>query len=135
MKPRIQWVATLVIAASAGMAFGCGCPTRLAPVRERFVEERSTLDWGAPFRTVGTVISAPFVALGDALSPSDRYIEPVGERMTYRSTWTRSHTQTLMPVGERVVTVKHHHKRMLKPVGERIIVRTTRVYSQPYWCY
>ena len=196
MKPRIQWIAALAMAASATVAFGC-CytTTRVQPVREMIVEQpSSSLDWGAPFRAVGNVVSAPFVALGNAFSPSDRYIEPVGERLsypmtTYRRTWTSRSVlmpvgerfttvkiirhKTLQPVGERFVTVRHHHKVMLRPVGERFttvkiirhktvlepvgekittikyikmvpvlepvgertIIRTTRVYSQPYWCY
>jgi len=238
MKQRIQWIAALFTAASAGLAiagpgpysygtFNCPVETvRIEPVREMIVqpqycaverplvvrestclvEPRRTLDWGAPFRTVGRVVSTPFVALG-----SSRYIEPVGERLTTYSTvstrrWSHKRTM-LMPVGERFTTVKiirskklqpvgerfivkKHHKKMLKPVGERLItvkkyhkttmllpvgerfttvkfcskpllepvgekittikyvkmapvlepvgertiIRTTRIYSQPWWC-
>ena len=148
------------MAASATVAFGC-CytTTRVQPVREMIVEQpSSSLDWGAPFRAVGNVVSAPFVALGNAFSPSDRYIEPVGERLsypvtTYRRTWmSRSelrpvgerfttvkiirHKTVLEPVGEKITTIKYIKMApVLEPVGERTIIRTTRVYSQPYWCY
>ena len=191
---KAQWLAALVTAASASLAFGYGCSwetVRIAPVGERIVvEQPSSLDWGAPFRTVGHVVSAPFVALGNAFSPSSSYIEPVGERFvtTYPSvTYHRTmlmpvgerfttvkilrsktllepvgerfitvktyHKKMLKPVGERFITVKRHHKMMLRPVGEKIttiktirmtpilepvgertIIRTTRVYTQPWLC-
>ena len=134
---------------------GCGCLekkiVRLQPVREMVVERRlytverplpvgestclmeprTTVDWGAPFRTVGHVVSAPFIALGNAFSPSEQVIEPVGERfntVTTYSTVTYRHKKhltkwnepMLMPVGERFTTVKIiRHKKMLEPVGER----------------
>ncbi len=150
MKSRLQWIVVLFTVVSTGMAMGYSCSTRyVAPVRERIVvEEPSSLSWGTPFYAVGSVISAPFVALGNALSPS--YAEPVGERFyptsTYHHAWIRpSETRLMpvgerfttvkvirsrpMPVGERIITVRHHyHKTMLKPVGERFrtvkIVRT-----------
>jgi len=167
MKPRIQWIAALFTAASAGLAFGafgCGYSTetiRLAPVREMVVEQPSSLSWGTPFHAVGSVISAPFVALGNAFSPSVRYVEPVGERLTYpvtyHRTWVSRQSTMLMPVGERFttvktvkiirsktllkpvgerfITVKHHHKTMLKPVGERFttvkIIRSKRLLLEP----
>ena len=193
---KIQWIVALFTAASAGLAMGydsCYTETlRLAPVRERMiVEQPSSVNWGTPFHVVGNVISAPFVALGNALSP--RYVEPVGERLTYpvttyHRTWVTRQSMLLpvgerfttvkiirsktLPVGERFITVKHHHKTMLKPVGERFktvkiirsktmlepvgerittikyirmapvlepvgertIIRTTRVYSRPWFC-
>lgn len=146
MKYRTQWLAALTVAASAsaGLAFGPGSGpygpygstgayggfgpytrnvTCLEPVSERVLvretcpmEPRSSIDWGSPFRFVGRVVSAPFVAVGNALSPA-----PVGERYT---TW---HSSTLMPVGERITTtrvIRTH--RMLVPVGER--VQTVKIY-------
>lgn len=114
---------------------GCGCSSevrRIEPVREMVVqrttttclmEPRSSIDWGAPFRTVGHVIAAPFVAMGNAFTPS--YAEPVAEQTycpTYRS-------RALMPVGERITTVKTVRTRtVLQPVGERIISER-RCYS------
>ena len=132
MKQKIHLITGLVTLASAGLAFGCGCSLegpRLQPVREVIVQQQTTcamestssLDWGAPFRTVGHVISAPFVAIGSAFSPSDRYVEPVGEQLTtcpgyYQREYTRTR---LMPVGERFTTVKVIREPMLQPVGER----------------
>jgi len=146
MKRRIQWIAALFTAASAGLAMGYSCSSEtllLTPVRERIiVEQPSSLNWGTPFHALGSVVSAPFVALGNAFSgPSVRYVEPVGERLTtYQRTWVTQRSSTmLMPVGERFTTVKiirskpllqpvgerfiivKHHKTMLKPVGERFL--------------
>ena len=169
--------------AMAGPGFGfynggCACPSdrvvRLEPVREVIVKQQflavqrplvvkqttclmeprsSNLSWGTPFHAAGSVISAPFVALGNTFSPSR--VEPVGERLSsYDNTWTRSSRVTwrsepmLMPVGERFTTVKyirskpllvpvgeritvkkiHHHKKMLKPVGERFT--TVKTYHK-----
>ncbi len=130
-QQRIQCIAALFTIASAGLALGCGCSSaRLEPVREVIVQQRSTtclmepsstVDWGAPFRTIGHVIAAPFVALGSAFTPS--YTEPVAEQTycpSYRSTM-------LAPVGERFTTVKTiRTSTMLEPVGERFI--TERSY-------
>ena len=139
MKQRIPLLTALVAVASTGIALGCGCSsTRLAPVRELIVQQpstclmetRSTVDWGAPFRAVGSVISAPFVAIGSAFSPSERYVEPVGERLVYtRPLYYRS--TTLMPVGERFTTVKIIRSRtLLEPVGERFIITKKHCYSK-----
>ena len=119
---------------------------RIAPVRETIVQQPSSIDWGTPFRAVGSVVSAPFVALGNALSP--RYVEPVGERLItyprvsyYHPRVTSYSRSTLMPVGERFTTVRvirngtmlepvgerfvtlKHHKTMLKPIGERTTMK------------
>lgn len=171
MKQRTKWLAGLFVAASAslllaGPSYGCGCH-RLAPVRERIVqsnfctfeqpvaiqrttscvmESPSSTAWSEPSNpglTVGSVISAPFRAVGSGLAWSGRtlsgqpeyvgsreYIEPVGQ---------------LEPVGERFTTVTttktFHHKylkrhmlrkisysnSMLMPVGERFTtVKTFR---------
>lgn len=199
MKLGIQWIAALATVASAGLASGCGYSSesvRIAPVRELIVEQPSTPNWGTPFHVVGGLISAPFVALGNAFTPSDRVVEPVGERLTYSTAtyqhrWSSRSSSTMLmpvgerfttvkiirskpllkPVGERFITVKRHHKTMLKPVGERFItvkryhktllepvgerittikyikmapvlepvgertvIRTTRMYSQPWFC-
>jgi len=138
MKQRIPLLTALVAVASTGMALGCGCSTtRLTPVRELIVQQpstclmetRSSVDWGAPFRAVGSVISAPFVAIGSALSPSERYVEPVGERLVYTRPLYRS--TTLMPVGERFTTVKIIRSRtLLEPVGERFIITKKHCYSK-----
>ena len=138
MKQRIPILTALVAVASSGIAWGCGCSyhttTRIEPVRELIVQQRSTclmeprstVDWGAPFRFVGNVVSAPFVAIGSALSPSERYIEPVGERLVYsrpvyQERWTSRHM--LLPVGERFTTVKIIRSRtLLEPVGERFLI-------------
>jgi len=130
MKPRISCMAALLTVASTGIAMGFGCSyetTRIEPVREVIIqqpstyvmESRTTLDWGAPFRAVGGIVSAPFVALGSAFSPSERYVEPVGERFT--TVRIIRHRTMLEPVGERFVTVKRYHKTLLMPVGERLI--------------
>ena len=187
MKIGKQWIAALFMAASSGLAWGFVCSSEtvlVSPVREYVVEQPSP-NWGTPFHVIGNVISAPFVALGNAFSPSTRYVEPVGERFTTRTYYhtrlmpvgerfttvkiirSRSalmpvgerfttvktyHKKMLKPVGERFITVKSHHKAMLNPVGEKIttikyikmtpvlepvgertIIRTTRVYSQPWW--
>lgn len=145
MKPRIPCIAAVITMASAGVAMAFYCPSeRLEPVREVLVqpstclmEPSTTLDWGAPFRTAGRVISAPFVALGSAFSPSERYVEPVGERFTtvriirQRTvlepvgeqciTLKRYHKTLLQPVGEQFITVRRYHKTLLQPVGERFI--------------
>ena len=144
MKQRIPMIAALMTVASAGVALGCGCSSqsvRLQPVREIIVQKSSTcvmepqssVDWGAPFRTVGNVISAPFVAIGNAFTPSERYVAPVGERFvttypTYRERLVYE-SPTLMPVGERFTTVKIiRHRTLLQPVGERFII-TKRYYK------
>lgn len=132
MKQKVQWIVGLFTIASTGLALGCGCASerpRLQPVREVIIQQQTTcameptsrLDWGAPFRTVGHVISAPFVAIGNAFTPSERYTEPVGERlMTCPGYYERSYTSTrLMPVGEQYSTVRIQRERILEPVSEQ----------------
>ncbi len=145
---RIQLIGTLFTVASAGLAFGCGCSSetvRVRPVRECIIKQPSCiverplavrelntcpmperrLDLLAPFRTVGHIVSAPFVAVGRTFSPSDNYIAPVGERLdydtfSYENQWAEPRTR-LMPVGERFTTVRTYRTSDLSPVGERYI--------------
>ena len=143
MKQRTQWITALLTVASAGVAMGCGCSSetvrRIEPVREVIVqqpsvclaESRSTLDFGAPFRTVGRVISAPFFAIGNAFGPSYRYSEPVGEQLYSISSYQKS---SLMPVGERFTTTRVIRMQTLEePVGERVILRKHhyRTFTEP----
>ena len=162
MKQRIQMIGVLFTVASAGLAMGCGCSSessRLAPVREVIIdqpqcaierpvavrefttcvtESGSGFNFWSPFRAVGSVISAPFVAVGHALSPSDRYAEPVGERLggytsypdvAYQQERSIRYSQRLMPVGERFTTTRIIHREpILQPVGERFI--TVKRYHQ-----
>lgn len=144
-----------IASAGVALGCGCAVErTRLAPVREVIVQQprcemvrpqcvivrpapvaESTtclrepgtgFNLWTPFRTVGRVISAPFVAVGHALSP-DRTIEPVGElgdypTVTYRRELSSSYSnQALMPVGERVIV----RRSILQPVGEQVIVHRT----------
>ena len=170
MKQRIKWIAALFVAASAslvlaGPSYGCGC-NRLAPVRERIVQSNSstieqpvliqrstTFVMESPSRTVwsepsnpglviGSVVSAPFRAVGSGLAWTGRTLsgpEYVGSREYIEP------MSTLEPVGERITTVTttktFHHKyfkrhmlkkvtyssSMLMPVGERFTtVKTFR---------
>ena len=139
MKVTKYLIGTLFTVVSAGLAFGCGCPTqsvRLEPVREMTIRESSTclaeptrrINFWSPFQKAGQVISTPFVAMGRAFRPSDSDLVPVGERLdptivTYETSSLRS--RALIPVGERITTIrtKTYKTVDLQPVGERVIVR------------
>ncbi|MEI8233650.1 MAG: hypothetical protein WCH57_03080 [Verrucomicrobiota bacterium] len=155
----------------------CAINQPVVSSRTAYVPECPSCYWVPPSTSnpayvIGNVLTAPLrLITGRSLGQPDvvashSYLEPVGERVATVTTSSKSHfnkcgqltkkvtirsDSMLMPVGERLTTVKFirtkpllmpageqittirhiEMKPVMEPVGENTIIRT---YSHPAWC-
>ena len=151
MKHTIPWLAFLLTVTSTGFALGCGCHTRLAPVRERlmcpapvashrtvYVPECRNCRWippstNNPAYVIGSIVTAPFRLLtGRELGQPDVVASRDFVRMTPGKLVTVTRTKPCYNACGEMTGKMTTKSTMLEPVGERITtVKVIRTKPMP----